>query len=151
MWKRLGALAFMAAIMPSDAAEACLIANARTAVIHNIVPADLDPRLIVAEVDILTLNPERLHSTGGAAEIRRMIQGPKDEDFMVLRVSDTSCSHPFLNGRSGIVVGMPIGRENGILVLDALEVSALSGYRLREGYRVPDRLPEVEGAQNARQ
>lgn len=128
-----GLLVLLLALLAAGEARAC-----PRALIHDGLPMDFDSRLVVALVDIEWTIPATLYERGATARVRRIVQGRYDGDLLILRPEESSCSAPFRNGRSGLVVGIPIGMEDGVLVLDAFEISAGSGYRMPERYRVPE-------------
>lgn len=133
-----GAALLLAATMSPTKAAACSTASGETALIHDGLPADLDPRLVAARVDIEGVDPDALHKQGVTARVGRILQGDYAGDLLILYSADTSCSRPFRNGRSGLIIGIPIGLEDGILALEALEVSFGGGYRIPDRYRVPE-------------
>ena len=143
----------VAAILSPAKAEACSAASGETALIHSALPADLDERLIVARVDVEWPDQQLLKGRGVTARVIRVIQGDYDGDLMILWSADASCSRSFDNGRSGLVVGIPLRMEGSSLVVEAFEVSRASGYRLPDGYRIPvsylDIIREREAARAA--
>ncbi|HEX8366206.1 MAG TPA: hypothetical protein VF603_13075 [Allosphingosinicella sp.] len=144
MSRPVGAAAlFVAAILSPTEAQACSAASGNTALIHNALPADLDDRLIVARVDVEWADTEALHRDGVTARVHRIIQGDYDGELMILWSADTSCSRSFENGRSGLIAGIPLRMEGSILVVEAFEVSRASGYRLPDGYTVPESYLEI--------
>jgi hypothetical protein len=137
MWRLAGALSIVAAALAPAAARACSSAIAETALIHNSVASDPDPLLVIARVNIEGVDPAPLHKAGLSARVLRMVQGSYDGELLILRAYGSTCSNPFRNGTSGLVVGIPLGFEKGVLVLDALPVNEVGGYRLPDRYRVP--------------
>ena len=93
------------------------------------LPKPLPRRTFIALVD---LDPR-----GDRAWIRRMIQGDRPGDYVLLRPTWTSCTAPFRNGRSGYFVATVTGIENGILVVDPIEAGLYDGYRLPDGWQLP--------------
>ena len=144
-----GAGLAVTAIYAPTGAWACSAASGNTAVIHNAIPADPDPRLIIARVDIEWADEELLHERGLTARVTRVIHGDIDGDVIIVWSPWTSCSHAFENGRSGLIFGLPLGTENGMLVVEAFEISRTSGYRIPDGYRIPESYLETVRARGA--
>ena len=101
------------------------------AYIHSALPKPLPRGTFIALVD---LNPR-----GDRAWIRRMIQGDRPGDYVVLRPTWwSSCNAPLANGRSGFFVAVVRGKENGILIVDPIEVGPEENYRLPDGWQLPE-------------
>lgn len=129
---RAAALVLAAMVAPAEAA-AC----ADHALIHDSVPVDPDERLIVARVDIDWAVPEQLYKAGIGARVVRMIRGRFDGELMILRTSLVGgCDNPFANGRSGLIVGIPMGMEGGALVVEVLPIPLRTS--MPDGYRIPE-------------
>ena len=138
-WRLIGGAALVLASTQAPAEASADACPGLSALIHSAPPADPDRRLVVARVEVEWADPELLHGRGVSARVIRMIQGDYDGELMILWSEGTSCSNPFANGRSGLIVGIPLGLENGILRVEAVEVSPDRGsYRLPDGYRVPE-------------
>jgi hypothetical protein len=129
---RLAALAIAGAcaFLPAAPATACGT-SPHIAYIHSALPKPLPRGTFIALVD---LDPR-----GDRAWIRRMIQGDRPGDYVVLRTTWwSSCNAPLANGRSGFLVAVVRGRENGILVVDPIEVGPEENYRLPDGWQLPE-------------
>jgi hypothetical protein len=132
------AIAAIAASLSSVPAAACLKADLETAIIHSARPAILPAGLIVADVEFERAEELALYGDGIKVRVKEMIQGDARARTMIVRAAVySSCSRPFANGFHGIVVAIPRGWENGILVVYAVEVRRGSGFRVRDGWQLP--------------
>lgn len=128
---RLAALAIAGAmLLPASQALACG-RSPHFAWIHSDLPKPLPRGTFIALVD---LDPR-----GDRAWIRRMIQGDHPGEYVLLRPAwTTSCTSPSANGRSGYMVAVVRGLENGVLVVDPIEVGMDDGYRLPDDWQLPE-------------
>jgi hypothetical protein len=123
-------------------AQACMAENFTTSLIHNALPQPLPTGAIIAEVRFESTTLGNLWE-GVRVEVRRMIQGDYAGRTLIVRpIALTSCSRPFENGGEGLIVAIPIGNVNGVLVVDAIEAGEYDGYRLRDGFQLSD-LPQM--------
>jgi hypothetical protein len=134
---RLAALAIAALLLPAGEARACMAGDFMEALIHDALPSPLPARTIVAWVAFESGDSRLLYSTGIRARVRRMVQGDFRGSHLLVRTSvETSCDDPFRNGRSGLIVGIPTGTEDGLLVVHPIMVSRYQRYRLPDGYQL---------------
>lgn len=134
-----------AATVPASDASACIIADAQETLIHSRLPRTLPAGTIVARVVFDEAERQSLYRTGLRARIRDMIQGEYSGDFLIVRPRfETSCDAPFANGRSGFIVGVADGIEEGVLVVMPIMVSRGDGFRLPRDYRVHGALSEAQ-------
>lgn len=135
-----------AAILLSSPGEAaaCLASSFFTALIHDALPTPLPEGAIVAEVAFESEDERAVYAGGVRARVIRMVQGHyRGGHLIVRRAFRSSCSHPFLNGTSGLLVARAAGMEQGVLVVDPIEVSRSRGFRLEDRYRLPP-MPSLE-------
>jgi hypothetical protein len=131
MRREILAIAGACAFLPGAPATACG-RSPHIAYIHSDLPKPLPRGMFIALVD---LNPR-----GDRAWIRRMIQGDRPGDYVVLRPTWwSSCNAPLANGRSGFMIAVALGKENGVLIVDPIEVGPEENYRLPDGWQFPDR------------
>jgi hypothetical protein len=106
------------------------------AVVHSALPTPLPTGAFVAEIEIETSDQEKLYTTGLRARVRRAIAGAHQGERIILRLLErTSCDAPFVNGRSGLLVARPWGREGEALVVRPELVSRYDGFRLPDGFQ----------------
>ena len=124
------------ALLAAAPAQACRIASANTAYIHDRLPSPLPKGLIVALVSFEHVGSS--YRKGDRARVQRIIQGDYKGRYLIGRQAwSTSCSAPFANGRKGYVVAAPRGIRDGRLVVHFIEVSRGSGFRLPDGWQLP--------------
>ena|SRR5215217_7352607 len=127
------------ALVSPDSAVACPVSEAYVAIIHDALPTPLPAGTFVAEVSIDDGNPDALFTSGVRARVLRRVQGADRGGVILLRKrSESSCSHPFDNGRRGFIVAVARGYQGGLLVVDPIEVSRRADHRLPDGYIVPE-------------
>ena len=134
------AIAGACAFLPAAPSLACS-PTPHLAYVHSALPNPLPRGTIVALVDFLPRRSARnpRFASGDKARIRRMIQGSYRGKHLISRPSsETSCDAPFINGRSGFIVAVVRGLENGILVVDPITVGRYDGHRLPDGWQVPE-------------
>ena len=118
----------IAAAAPADA---CLSPRHVMAIVHSGLPERLPPDLFVAELDFATADASALYEEGIPARVGRVIQGEDPGEFLrVKALQRTSCSHPFANGRAGLVVGRLRRDASGGLVLHPNQVARRNGFRM---------------------
>ena len=127
---------FVAALMVPHLANACG-ASPNLAIVHLALPNPLPAGAFIADVEIETRNARRLYAGGLRARVRRAIAGASPGERIILRLTEeSSCDAPFVNGRSGLLVGIPRNREHGALVVWPLLVSRYDGFRLPDGFQL---------------
>jgi hypothetical protein len=110
-------------------ATACRIwmPSAAVSVIHSALPQPL-PQGAVA-FDVQFEDPDggwAALSTGTRARVRRVIQGNYSSDILIVRDRGgirIMCYDPIRYEGSGLIFGMPVGYENGLLVLQPIFAS----------------------------
>ncbi|HYD14134.1 MAG TPA: hypothetical protein VEC11_14905 [Allosphingosinicella sp.] len=139
----LAALPAAVLLLPGSA-SACGIHPAY-ALIHSALPNPLPAGTVIADAEIAPdgAGPAPvLHAT--FARVRRMIQG-EAAPMLILRTGrPNSCKHPLANGRTGLIIATPEGRQDGIPVVRAIFVHANDGFRLPDGYQLPPPGPPCE-------
>ena len=135
---RLAVLAIGAVLLPV-AADACMLAPAE-AIIHSALPKHLPANTFVGRVVIGPGDPLQMFEGAGIrARVLRVIQGDRREKYVLLRRSHiSSCDNEFLNGRAGYIVGVPHGRQGGLLVVDPITVSRREGFKLPENFELSE-------------
>jgi hypothetical protein len=104
--------------------EACRIymPSADLSVIHRELPRPLPSELFVAEIQIERPDAGWAELREGTrARIRRIIQGDYSGDVLIIRDGAeirVTCYAPVRYGGAGIVLGTPVGVENGHMVLE---------------------------------
>jgi hypothetical protein len=140
--KRLILAAALAIMLLPGQARACMISDALETLIHDALPRPLPRGTIIANVTFESTSEAQLHGGGIRATVRRMIQGDfRGRTLIVRQRIISSCDDPFGNGRSGLIVSVPIGMENGMLVVAPILVSRLHRRRLPDGFQLPDAVP----------
>jgi len=113
------------ACLAATPATACRIRlpSAERSVIHSELPRNLPAGAVVADVELGSDDAtwQRLNE-GARVRIRRMIQGDYRGEALIVRELGLmiTCYSPFPLGRSGFVVGKPVGYENGVLVIEPI-------------------------------
>lgn len=126
------------ALAAASPAGACLSPDHSRALVLSALPRPLPRGAIVADVVMARGDEPRINRPGIVARVRRVHQGPRDARSLVIRQTvSTDCDWPFANGTSGIVVGKPVGRRGGMLVIEPVMVPKSRGYRLVDGYQFP--------------
>lgn len=96
--------------------------SADLSVIHRELPRPLPSDLFVAEVQFERSDAGWAELREGArARIKRIIQGDYSGDVLIIRDAAEiriTCYAPVGYGGAGIVVGRPVGVENGHIVLE---------------------------------
>jgi hypothetical protein len=107
-----------------------------SAMIHSSVPAKLPAGTFVAKVSIEDSGSDPLWEGGMVASVVEVLQGDPGRKRVLLRLPGEwdSCTRPFLNGREGYIVGIPIGEEAGTLVLRPVFAEAKDQFALPENY-----------------
>ena len=113
--------------------------------IHNVLPSPLPAGTLIADVEIASdADAAELFRSGVRARIRRLIQGEYRGDILILRASTQhSCYFPFTNGRSGLIVGVPLAFEDDVLAVDPIEVGRNQHFRLPDGFQLRKRTDEI--------
>lgn len=110
--------------------------------ILNALPRPLPRGAVVADVVLASSDERGLYQSGITAKVRRLFQGPRGTRQLIVKPTiASSCDAPFENGASGLIVGKPVARHGGVLVIEPLLVPKRSGYRLRDGYQFPPDFP----------
>jgi hypothetical protein len=127
---RKALLAVIVCISSASAGHACRNPSAITAIVHSRMPESLPPGAMALIVEVpLGAKPGK-----GAivARVRKVVAGRHAGDWVRILVRrKTSCSYPFANGRSGLLVGyVRPSSDDGMLVVDPIEVSRRNGFRL---------------------
>lgn len=132
----LTAAALLAAGLPA-AAEACG-ASPGFALIHSALPMPLPDGVFIAEVEIDRSTLRDYMGNGVRARVTRVIQGdPEAADLLLRNSFITSCDAPLANGASGLLLGLPRGREGEVLIVDPITAHRIDGFRLADGFSVP--------------
>jgi hypothetical protein len=114
-----------------------MVADAQQVLIHDALPTPLPRGTIVADVVFDFADAETMLSAGVRVRIRRLIQGDVRGPTMIVRIRIwSSCSNPFGNGRSGLIVAIPIETRAGETVVAPIEVTRMRGYRLEDGFQL---------------
>lgn len=137
---RLAVLAIAAVSLPA-AVDACMVEGTE-AVIHSALPNHLPKDTFVARVVIGPGAPMQMfRGPGIRARVVRVVQGDRREKYVLLQRSHiSSCDNVFLNGHSGYLVGVPHGRQGGLLVVDPITVDRSQGFKLPEDFEVSESL-----------
>ena len=110
------------------------------ALIHNGIPEDLPADLVVAEVHIEGDDGYLLYTSGLAARVSRVVQGPVSTPQLILHTSVSyDCEWPFENGTDGLIVGRLTGEQDGVPILEPVFAPKQNGYRLEPGKSIPSR------------
>ena len=134
-WIRASILA-LCGLLACGRAEACGYVGPPHAMIHTALPRILPRGAVVAEVRFESADVLALVGPGIRARIRKMIQGDYRGRFLIVRPARLlGCGVAFANGRSGYIVAVPRGFEEGILVVHPIQVQR--GRSLPNGCRVP--------------
>jgi hypothetical protein len=130
--------ALFAGLLMSGVAVACGGEQFMQGVIHNELPSPLPAGTLIAEVDIAPdASESELFRSGVRARIRRLVQGEYRGDFVVLRGGRRhSCYYPFANGRSGLIIGVPLELEGDVLTVRPIEVGRNQRFRLPDGFQL---------------
>ena len=114
-------------------------------IIHRALPSPLPAGTLIADVEIAPdSNPAELFDSGLRARIRRLDQGEFRGDYVLLRAGrQHSCYFPFTNGRSGLIVGIPVGLDGDVLVVRPIEVGRNQGFRLPDGFQLRPQTDEL--------
>ena len=132
----LAALPAAAFLLPTPA-SACGI-HPGSALIHNALPNPLPAGTIIADVEIAPEGAGPAPVVNATyARVRRMIQG-EAAPMLILRTGRrNSCKEPLANGRTGLIIAVPEGHQDGVPVARAIFAHSLDGFRLRDGYQLP--------------
>jgi hypothetical protein len=130
----------VAALLLPGSAAACMMEPLPSAMMHRALPRHLPAGAIVAEVEAGPDATDLMLVDGGIrVQVRRMIQG-EATPVLILRVHQlSSCDVVLGNGRRGLIVAIPAGRQEGVPVATPIFVSRRNGFRLPSGYRLPTR------------
>lgn len=118
----------LVALAPTPA-SACRIwmPSAALSVFHPALPRPLPPGAVAFDVQFE--HPQGgwdALRAGARARVRRVIQGDYSGDAVIVRDREgirITCYNPIPNGGSGFIFGMPVGYENGVLVLQPMFAS----------------------------
>lgn len=133
----LAAVAAAGLLLVPGRAEACMIADAREALIHSALPRPLPRGTIIADVVFEDVDENRLHRDGIRVRIRRLIQGDVHGTTMIVRQRiQSSCGDPFVNGTAGLIVAIPVETLAGETVVAPIEATRIDRYRLPDGFQL---------------
>jgi hypothetical protein len=110
-------------------AMACRIwtPSAALSVIHAALPQPLPPGAVAFDVQFELIDGGwSALFTGIRPRVRQVIRGNYSGDIVIVRdraAIRVTCYDPITNGGSGIILGMPVGYENGVLVLQPIFAS----------------------------
>ena len=139
MHRPLLAFALLAGALAAPA-QACGDQRFFHGVIHDALPDPLPAGTLIAEVEFeADAKPGDLFEQGLPARILRLVQGNYRGDTLIARTRWNSCFYPFTNGRRGLIVAIPLGLEDGRMVVDPIEVGRNQGFRLPDGFQIPPR------------
>lgn len=117
---------------------ACIGPEYSRALIVAELPRTFPRGAIVADVLLPNVVEQTIPGQRIVGKVRRVYQGPKAmRNLLIRQAVSTSCDWLLSNGKSGIVVGKPVGRVNGVLVIEPVLVPRSKGYRLADGYQFP--------------
>jgi len=120
----------------AQSSQACQVGPTES-VIHSALPRHLQKELFVARVIIGPGNDEQLFRRGIRARVVEVVQGPAGIRHVLVRQSLwSSCGNAFFNGRKGLIVAVPRGREAGLLVVDPIVVTKSERFRLPDNFEL---------------
>jgi hypothetical protein len=131
------AFALALAVGLSGVAQACP-GTPGFAVIHSALPRPLPEGVFIAEVEIDRTTLRSYWGRGIRARVRHVVQGDPRVTRIILRNEvTTSCDAPLANGATGLILGLPRGRRQGVLIVEPITAHANDGFRLPDGISVP--------------
>jgi hypothetical protein len=130
------------ALFGASPATACRIAPSNPpAMIHAALPTPLPAGVLIAEVELRPEDVASYYPEGRVrARIVRLIQGDYRGSALIFRPRNglvTDCDRPGANGTSGLIVAIPTGYEEGVLVAEAIMAPRSEGFRLPDGFQLP--------------
>lgn len=138
MKRLLLAAAPIAALLLPGSAAACMMDPIPGAMMHSALPRPLPAGAIVAEIEADPDAIDLMLVDGGIrVRVLRMIQGEAASTLILRTNGLSSCDDVFGNGRRGLIIAIPAGHREGILIAMPIFADRNLGYRLPDGYRLP--------------